>query len=88
MSDEFKPLIVEGEEVGEYNDTTFSFDKYQMATVELWNLPKNLMLISMIGKHLKSFIKKRLMNISMLIVKMKSSHQEWVRILMTLRNGY
>ena len=36
MSDEFKPLIVEGEEVGEYNDTTFSFDKYQMASVELW----------------------------------------------------
>ena len=24
---EFKPLIVEGEEVGEYNDTIFSFDK-------------------------------------------------------------
>ena len=40
MSDEFKPLIVEGEEVGEYNDTTFSFDKYQMATVELWTSPK------------------------------------------------
>ena len=40
MSDEFKPLIVEGEEVGEYNDTTFSFDKYQMATVELWSSPK------------------------------------------------
>ena len=36
MSDEFKHLIVEGEEVGEYNDTTFSFDKNQMATVELW----------------------------------------------------
>ena len=40
MSDEFKPLIVEGEEVGEYNDTTFSFNKYQMATVELWESPK------------------------------------------------
>ena len=40
MTDEFKPLIVEGEEVGEYNDTTFSFDKYQMATVELWESPK------------------------------------------------
>ena len=40
MTDEFKPLIVEGEEVGEYNDTTFSFDKYQMATVELWSSPK------------------------------------------------
>ena len=40
MSEEFKPLIVEGEEVGEYNDTTFSFDKYQMATVELWTSPK------------------------------------------------
>ena len=23
MTDDFKPLIVEGEEVGEYNDTTF-----------------------------------------------------------------
>ena len=34
MSDEFKPLIVEGEEVGDYNDTTFSFGKWQMATVE------------------------------------------------------
>ena len=40
MTDDFKPLIVEGEEVGEYNDTTFSFDKYQMATVELWESPK------------------------------------------------
>ena len=40
MTDESKPLIVEGEEVGEYNDTTFSFDKYQMATVELWTSPK------------------------------------------------
>ncbi len=40
MTDEFKPLIVEGEEVGEYNDTTFSFDKYQMATVELWTSPR------------------------------------------------
>ena len=40
MSDEFKPLIVEGEEVGEYNDTTFSFDKWCMATVELWESPK------------------------------------------------
>jgi hypothetical protein len=37
---EFKPLIVEGEEVGEYNDTIFSFDKYQMATVELWTSPR------------------------------------------------
>ena len=40
MTDDFKPLIVEGEEVGEYNDTTFSFDKYQMATVELWTSPR------------------------------------------------
>ena len=40
MSDEFKPLIVEGEEVGEYNDTTFSFGKWCMATVELWSSPK------------------------------------------------
>ena len=40
MSDEYKPLIVEGEEVGDYNDTTFSFGKWQMATVELWESPK------------------------------------------------
>ena len=40
MSDEFKPLIVEGEEVGDYNDTTFSYGKWQMATVELWTSPK------------------------------------------------
>ena len=40
MSEEFKPLIVEGEEVGEYNDTTFSFGKWCMATVELWESPK------------------------------------------------
>ena len=40
MSDEFKPLIVEGKEVGDYNDTTFSFGKWQMATVELWESPK------------------------------------------------
>ena len=40
MTDEFKPLIVEGEEVGDYNDTTFSFGKWQMATVELWESPK------------------------------------------------
>ena len=40
MTDEYKPLIVEGEEVGEYNDTIFSFDKYQMATVELWTSPR------------------------------------------------
>ena len=40
MTDEYKPLIVEGEEVGEYNDTTVSFNKYQMATVELWTSPK------------------------------------------------
>ena len=40
MTDEFKPLIVEGEEVGDYNDTTYSFGKWQMATVELWESPK------------------------------------------------
>jgi len=40
MSDEYKPLIVEGEEVGDYNDTTYSFGKWQMATVELWESPK------------------------------------------------
>ena len=40
MSDEYNPLIVEGEEVGDYNDTTFSFGKWQMATVELWESPK------------------------------------------------
>ena len=28
MTDEFKPLIVEGEEVGDYNDTTYSFFNY------------------------------------------------------------
>ena len=40
MTDEYKPLIVEGEDVGEYIDTTFSFDKYQMAPVELWTSPR------------------------------------------------
>ena len=40
MSDEYKPLIVEGEEVGDYSDTTYSFGKWQMATVELWTSPK------------------------------------------------
>ena len=40
MSDESKPLIVEGEEVGEYSDTHFYFGKWQMATVELWESPK------------------------------------------------
>ena len=40
MTDEYKPLIVEGEEVGDYNDTTYSFGKWQMATVELWTSPK------------------------------------------------
>ena len=40
MTDEYKPLIVEGEEVGDYNDTTYSFGKWQMATVELWESPK------------------------------------------------
>ena len=40
MSDEFKPLIVEGEKVGDYNDTTYAFDKYCMATVELWTSPR------------------------------------------------
>ena len=40
MTDDFKPLIVEGEEVGDYNDTTFSFGKWCMATVELWTSPK------------------------------------------------
>ena len=40
MSDELKPLLVEGEKVGDYNDTTYAFDKYCMATVELWESPK------------------------------------------------
>ena len=40
MSDEYKPLIVEGEKVGDYNDTTIGFDKWCMATVELWSSPK------------------------------------------------
>ena len=76
MSDELKPLIVEGEEVGEYNDTTYTYNKYGMATVELWSSPKDLMLISMVGRHFLSFINQKMMIISMLIVKMKSLHQE------------
>ena len=40
MTDEFKPLIVEGEKVGDYDDTTIAFDKWCMATVELWSSPK------------------------------------------------
>ena len=40
MSDEYKPLIVEGEEVADYDDTTISYNKWQMATVELWTSPK------------------------------------------------
>ena len=40
MSDEYKDLIVEGEKVGDYNDTTIGFDKWCMATVELWSSPK------------------------------------------------
>ena len=40
MTDEFKPLIVEGEEVADYDDTTISYNKWQMATVELWESPK------------------------------------------------
>ena len=40
MSDEYKPLIVEGEKVGDYDDTTIAFDKWCMATVELWTSPK------------------------------------------------
>jgi len=40
MTDDFKPLIVEGEEVADYDDTTISFNKWCMATVELWDSPK------------------------------------------------
>ena len=40
MSDEFKPLIVEGEEVADYDNTTISYNKWCMATVELWTSPK------------------------------------------------
>ena len=40
MTDEYKPLIVEGQKVGDYDDTTISFDKWCMATVELWDSPK------------------------------------------------
>ena len=40
MTDEYKPLIVEGEKVGDYDDTTISFDKWCMETVELWTSPK------------------------------------------------
>ena len=40
MSDEYKDLIVEGEKVGDYSDTTYAFDKWCMATVELWESPR------------------------------------------------
>jgi len=40
MTSKYKPLIVEGEKVGDYDDTTVSFDKWCMATVELWTSPK------------------------------------------------
>ena len=40
MTDEYKDLIVEGEEVADYDDTTISYNKWQMATVELWTSPK------------------------------------------------
>ena len=40
MTDELKPIIVEGEKVGDYNDTTYTFNKYGMATVELWTSPR------------------------------------------------
>ena len=40
MSDKLKPLIVEGERVGEYSNDTFCFEKYGMATVELWDSPR------------------------------------------------
>ena len=39
MTSKYKPLIVEGEKVGDYDDTTISFDKWCMATVELWTSP-------------------------------------------------
>ena len=39
MTSEYKPLIVEGEEVADYDDTTISYNKWQMATVELWESP-------------------------------------------------
>ena len=40
MTDEFKELIVEGEKVGDYNDTTYAYDKWCMATVEPWTSPR------------------------------------------------
>ena len=40
MTDELKPLIVEGEKVGDYNDTCYAYDKWCMATVEPWESPK------------------------------------------------
>ena len=40
MTDEVKPLIVEGEKVGDYSDTYYGFDKWCMATVELWDSPR------------------------------------------------
>ena len=76
MSDEYKPLIVEGEKVGDYNDTTIGFDKWCMATVELWTSPKEFDAYHMIMRYFLSSINQRMMTISMLIVKMKSSHQE------------
>ena len=39
MTDEYKPLIVEGEEVADYDDTTISFNKWCIETVELWENP-------------------------------------------------
>ena len=40
MTDELKPLIVEGEKVGDYNDTCYAYDKWCMATVEQWTSPR------------------------------------------------
>ena len=34
MTDEVKPLIVDGEKVGDYSDSYYGFDKWCMATVE------------------------------------------------------
>ena len=42
MTDEVKPLIVDGEKVGDYSDSYYGFDKWCMATVELWDSPRQI----------------------------------------------
>ena len=33
MTSKYKPLIVEGEKVGDYDDTTISFDKWSVLVI-------------------------------------------------------